>query len=123
MLTTGLVRTTLWITFPFNFLAAGILAFPASTLGQLVGLPADGSPIYRALCAFMVALFGVMYAWMATQKEIPRAFVVLGAVGKTGVFVIASALWLSGNASINLVALASVDQILAAIWFRWLLVE
>jgi hypothetical protein len=120
MIDEKLVRTSLWITTPFNFLAAGILAFPALPAGQLLGLSPDVDPVYRALCPFFIALFGVVYGWTAMQEEIPEPMLVLGAVGKTGVFVIASALCLTGNATPWVVALASVDMTLALIWFRYL---
>lgn len=115
------IRATLWVSFPFNLVAAYILAFPSSALGQLVGLPATVPALYAALTAFLVTLFGVVYAWLASRPRIDRPLVSVSAIAKTGVFVIALVLWLGGHSSGRVVLLASGDLALACIWFRWLL--
>lgn len=105
---------------PFNFLAASLLAFPGSAPAQLIEFPAPVPALYTMLTSFLVVLFGGMYAWMAMQERVPRQLLVLGILGKTGVFVIASALWLAGDGSVRLVGLASGDLGFATLWFLWL---
>ena len=117
---TSLVKQTLGLSVPFNMLAAYLLAFPASVPAQLVELPTPVPVLYTALTAFLVVLFGAMYAWMAMQEEVPRQFLVLGIIGKTGVFVIAAALWLASANSGRLVLLASGDLAFAMLWLSWL---
>lgn len=120
---TRLLRITLWISIPFNLGAAGVFALPSSAPGQLLGLSPSVDPVYVALCCFMVALFGLTYAWLAMQPRVDRPMLCLAAVGKSGVFVLCVGLWLFGNASGALVAAASGDLLLAIVWFRWLLLQ
>ena len=114
------IKASLWITCPFNFVAGYTFAFPSSLTGRLVELPTAVPPVYAAATGFMVCLFGGMYAWMALQKQINRPMLCLGAIGKAGVFVLASVLWLRGTAPGPLVVAAAGDLAFAALWFRWL---
>lgn len=114
------IRATLWVSCPFNLIAAYILAFPSSAMGQVVGLPATVPALYAALTSFLVVLFGVVYAWLATRPRIDRPLLAVSAIGKTGVFVIAFMLWLAGSGSGGVVFLASGDLALALLWFGWL---
>jgi hypothetical protein len=97
--TETMVRTTLWLAFPFNLLAATTLAFPSSALGQLMGLPRDVSPLYSFMVAFFIALFGCAYAWLARQRSVDRPLLALGSIGKFGAFLIALSLWFGGAVS------------------------
>ena len=115
------LRATLWVSFPFNLVAAYILAFPSSAPGQLVGLPATVPALYAALTSFLVALFGVVYAWLAIRPRINRPLVAVSAIGKTGVFGIACVLWIAGSGAGRVVLLASGDLALAFVWFWWLI--
>jgi hypothetical protein len=117
------VKTTLWITFPFNMTAAYALAFPSSFFGQLAGLPQTVDPIYAGFCAFFVASYGFMYAWLASQPSINQQLLFVGAAGKSGVILVAVGLWLVGSASGQLLVLTSVDLVFATLWFRWLYLQ
>lgn len=117
MISTGLLRASLWLSFPFNMVAALIFAFPAALPGRLLGLAAGTDPLYRALCAMFVALFGVTYAWLARQPQPRQPLLALGAVGKASAFTLALLLWMGGAASIALVGLAVGDLALAILWF------
>lgn len=112
----ALIRGSLWISFAFNLLAAYLFAVPDSPLGVLLGLPAPAPALYRALAAYLVALFGVCYGWLAVQEDPHQPLLAVGAVGKAGVFVIAAALWLAGSVGAAIVGLASGDLILALLW-------
>ena len=111
---------SLWISLPLNAGAAYILAFPSSWPGQVLGLPADPDPVYAYLSAYLVALLGLAYGWLALQPSIVRPLLWLGALGKGGAFAVALGLWLAGLARGHLAAAASVDLLLAVFWVIWL---
>jgi hypothetical protein len=115
-----LMRRALWATAAFNLVAALLVAFP-DTLGRLAALPAPAPPLYTTLLALFVLLFGGAYAWLARQPRIDRPLVGLAAAGKTGVFLVASVLWLAGEASFPIVVMATGDLGFAAIFVWWLL--
>lgn len=117
----ALIRATLWISFPFNLLAAYALALPDSMPGRLMGLPSPVPPLYAALTALLVALFGLAYAWMATQPRLDRALLGFAAAGKGSVFVAAVMLWMLHRGAGSTVVVAVGDLLLAALWLRWLL--
>jgi hypothetical protein len=121
MNSTKWVRATLWMSFPFNLIAAYMLAVPASALGQFIGFPVSVPLIYSILLSFMVAAFGFVYAWLAMQPQIDRPLLTVSSIGKSGVFVILLVLWLTGNAPGRGVFLASGDLAFATLWFWWLL--
>jgi hypothetical protein len=104
----------------FNLGGALLFAFPTSPLGELAGLPGPVPPIYGALLAFFVALFGVAYAWLARQPIIDRPLVALAAVGKAGVFAVILVFWLFGEAPGRGVLVATGDVIFAGIFAWWL---
>ncbi len=117
----ALVRSSLWASFAFNLIAAYILANPTSSAGVIFGLAAGTDLLYRALVGYLVAVFGLSYAWLAMQSNPHQPLLVLGAVGKAGVFLIATWLWLSDAASAALVGLASGDLALSLFW-AWSLI-
>jgi hypothetical protein len=115
------MRAALWASVPYNLGAAALFAFPSSAPGQLVGLPTPAPPLYGALVAVFMLLFGGAYAWLACQPVIHRPLVALAAVGKLSVFAVFTALWLFGAAP-GLGALAAIgDLALAAVFVWWLL--
>jgi hypothetical protein len=117
---TALFRRILWAAAAFNVLGACLLGFPASTPGQLTGLPAEVPLAYRAIASAFVLLFAGTYAWLALQPQPDRPMVVLGAVGKGTIFVIAMALWLAAEASLNSLVAAGGDLLFAAAFLWWL---
>ena len=115
-----IIRIALWISVPFNFLAAYCVAYPASFFGQLMGLPFEAPAVYSVLLAWMITLFGAVYAWLALQKTINRGLVGAAAIAKAGVFVNMALLWLSGHAAGMTVLFASGDMAFAAVFAWWL---
>lgn len=113
------IQRTIWATVPFNFVAAFAFGFPRSWLGRLLELP-DAHVMYRGFVGFLVALFGSMYAWLASQRTINRPLLTFGAAGKMGVFVIAAALFVAGSVSLPIVAAASGDFAFGSLWLAWL---
>lgn len=120
MILQSIVRASLWITFPFNILAACIFAMASFMPAQLTGLPQPAHPLYALLCALFIALFGFMYAWLARQPTLNRPLLFFGAAGKSSVFLLAVCLWLSGDVAAQIVYVSTVDLALALLWFSWL---
>lgn len=120
MLTTALFRRLLWAAALFNVLAAVMLGFPGSQLGQMAGLPAQVPLAYRAIVAAFVLLFAGCYAWLAAQPEPNRPMVALGAIGKAVVVLVVIALWLAAEASFTSLAVVSGDLLFAALFLWWL---
>lgn len=116
-----LIRPVFGLSAVFNFGAAFLFAFPATPLGQWIGLPSPVPVVYSGLVAMFVALFGGMYAWLAMQLVLPRPMVALAAIGKTSAFLLAVILWLAGEVSARLVQLSIGDLVFAAIYVQWLL--
>ena len=115
------LRGALWVSVVYNVGAALLFAFPSSPLGQFAGLPTPVPPIYGALLAFFVVLFGGAYAWLARQPTFDRPLVALAALGKAGVFAIIVTFWLLGEAPGRGVLAAAGDLVLAGIFAWWLL--
>lgn len=114
-------RRTLLLSSIFNFLAAYALAFPHHSLGRLFELPHDVPRLYAYLFAYVVAVFGVSYAWLARQTLISRPLLTVAAVSKVGIFMITASLSGLGDTSIRPTLLASGDLIFGLIWLTWLL--
>lgn len=116
-----IVRSALWVSVPFNFFAAYVIAVPASWFGQLAGLPFEVGAPYPETLAFFIALSGIAYGWMAMQKKIPRPLLAFLGFGKLGVFMILALQWISGAVSGMLVLMGCGDLAFAAIFFWWLI--
>ncbi len=114
------IRRSLWLACPFNLTAALVFAFPASTVGQQLGLPDDVHPLYSLLVALFVGLFGLVYGWLARRPAIDRSLLALGSIGKLGAFFIAGFLWLAGAVPGVVVIVAFGDLAFAALWLSWL---
>ena len=72
----------------------------------------------------MVALFGIVYLWLALRPALDAAVVpvlVLGAVGKAGFFAIYVLTWWRGELPGLAVASAGGDLLLAAVFGWWVL--
>lgn len=113
------LRTTLWLSTIFNLVAALIFVLPQTAVGQLLGLPASPDPIYMLMTAYFVALFGLAYGWLARQEVVSKPLLMMGIVGKWGVFVLAVILLISGDVNILLFLVACIDLTFATLWFWW----
>jgi hypothetical protein len=114
------IRRVLRATAVMNFGGALLFAFPAS-LGSLAGLPGPVPHVYSAFVAFLVALYGATYAWLARQPRIDRPLVAFSALGKAGFFSVVLVCALLGEVPARAVAGASADLVFAAIFVWWLL--
>ena len=122
ILSSPAIRNSVWLTVPFNFVAAGALGLPDSVLGRLVALPPTNS-LYATFVGFLVALFGAAYIWIALQKTIPKPQLCFGAIGKIGVFLIVTVFFIRGQASWRLWAASSGDLVLGSYWLAWIVRE
>ncbi len=114
------VRYSLWLTAPFNFLAAYAFAFPTSALGQLLALPQQPYSFYTVFAGGMVGLFGGMYVWAALQTHLVRPIIAFGATGKTIAVATSALLFAVGKFSGFALFVVSGDLVFAALWFYWL---
>jgi nitrate reductase gamma subunit len=115
-----IMRRALQLTTVFNLVAAFALAFPASALGQLMGLPPAAPPIYLAMASGAVALFGFAYGWLSVQRIIDRPLVVLSAVAKLMAFASVVVIALLGDMPMRSIVMVSPDLAFAAIFIWWL---
>lgn len=112
------MRRLLMLAACANIGAALAFARP-DLLRGVIDLP-DAPLLFRASCAYFVALFGVAYAWMSWQPVIPRVLVGFAALGKTGAFVLFLMLWLTGAMPAALMPAAASDLLFAGLFVRWL---
>lgn len=113
------MRKCLRATAVFNVGGALAFAFPDS-VGRLAGLPSGAPPLYRAMLALFVLLFGGAYAWLARSAVIDRPLVVFAAIGKTGAFLTVLACFVFGTLPLLSVAAISGDLAFALLFMRWL---
>jgi hypothetical protein len=113
------MRLALRATCALNFGAAFLFLFPDS-LGRLAGFPGPASALHRVFVAFMVALFGATYGWLARRPRIDRPLVAFCALGKAGFFTVAFGCWLFGELPGRGAFTASGDLVFAAIFVWWL---
>jgi hypothetical protein len=116
------IRRALRASAVFNFGGALLFAFPES-LGSHAGFPVPVSHFYTTFVAFLVALFGATYAWLARQPHIDRPLVAFSALGKTGFFVVVVSYWLLGDVPGRGVLGAIGDLGFAALFTWWLVQE
>ncbi len=118
---TRLVRWTLWITAPFNLLAAYAFAFPMGSVGNLLRLPQPAyGEFYMLMTASLVGLFGLAYIWMALQPAIDKPLLFVGAAGKAMAATTGLLLMLSGQLSTVTGTLLLGDYLFAGFWIYWL---
>ncbi len=112
-----IVRTALWASVVLN--ALGVMAFLPLALGRPSPLlPLSVPPYFAAQLGFTIALFGVVYAWLARQRPIPCPLLVVGGVGKLGFFVLTLVYVLTGELDTRMAFSALPDLVFAAL-FLW----
>lgn len=116
-----LMRGALWLSVPYNFGAALLLALPGWMPAQWAGLPSPVPLADSLLLAMFVALFGGAYAWLAARPVIDRPLVGFATIGKAGACIVVVALWLIGDLPARTLLTVSGDAVFAAIFCRWLL--
>src|SRR4051794_66337 len=84
----NVVRKTLILSCPFNVVASYLIAFPANTPAQMLGMPAAVPHLYSFLLGAIVLLFGFVYLWMALQPSIDQPLLTVSVLGKMAFFCI-----------------------------------
>jgi uncharacterized YccA/Bax inhibitor family protein len=113
------MRWTLLATAVYN--AFGALIFiPLISFGRkLIGLP-DAHPFYLWLVTIWIGSFGVLYVWVAVTARPERAFLMIAAIGKFGLFCLMLIFWLKGDFPLAAPLVAAGDLISALIFSWWL---
>ena len=113
-----LVRLALWITVPLNALGVWILTPPA--FGRPSALwPIATPPYFAAQLGIVIALFGGVYAWQATQRTLNRAVIVVGALGKAAFFVLNVVYAAAGQIPTAMAYQSAPDLLLACAFLYW----
>lgn len=116
-----MLRLALKISVPFNFLAAYAISTPSSWVGQLMGLSASHDVLNASILSLLIALFGMLYAWLSVQKKIDRPLVCFSGLAKAGVFIIVFLVWVQGSASGMTVLFTVGDLLFAAVFLGWVM--
>ena len=111
-----IVKSTLNISVPLNFVGAYLLAFPSSYAASLFGLPENVPLLYSFFLSFIVLFFGLAYAWLARKHNVFQPLLFVGGFLKIGLFFIGFILWLLGSASEEFIAVLICDLIIGTIW-------
>lgn len=113
-----IIRRALWGSVALNLL--GVLVFLPAALGRSAPMiPIQAPRYFAAQIGFTIALFGVVYAWLARQPVIPRSLVVTGGAGKLGFFTLNVIYWLSGDLPFSMAWQSTPDLVFASIFFWW----
>ncbi len=83
--------------------------------------PIAAPPYYAAQLGFTIALFGVVYGWLAMQRTLNRALIVVGAIGKAGFFLLTALYAGTGDVPTTMAVQATPDLLLAAVFLWWAL--
>ena len=118
-----LVRFSLWVTAPLNLVAGFSFAVPANPMGQLIRLPQQEPSIYTLMSGGMVALFGIVYFWLARQEVLFKPVLGIGAAGKLMAVLIAISLFLKGDLPLVPALLISGDLLFVLLWGYYLFEE
>lgn len=109
------LRIALWVAAAVNLFGLGV--FGAEALGQHVALiPLAIPPFYAAQLAWIICLFGGVYAWLACQAEPSQPLLFVGGLGKLGFFTLFVAFWLANAFPFATVATAFPDLVLGVIF-------
>jgi hypothetical protein len=112
------LRTALWVTVALNLV--GVIVFSMPALGYPSPLlPIAVPPYFAAQLAYVIALFGGVYAWLAVQPQMNRALVVVGGLGKLGFFAITVVYALAGVIPVGMALNATPDLLFAGVFLWW----
>jgi hypothetical protein len=111
------IRAALWATVALN--ALGVAVFAPLALGwRSPLLPLDVPPYFAAQIGYTIALFGGVYAWLATRPRIDRALVAVGGLGKLGFFALTLAYAITGDVPASM-ALGALPDLGFGVIFLW----
>jgi hypothetical protein len=105
----------------FNWAVGLVLAFKAELLFELFRVtPAPTEPLFLQLFSWLVIVFGIGYFWASKDLAANVSIVKLGLLGKLSVVLVVLACILTGAVSWQMMLLASVDLVYAALFWRTL---
>ncbi len=116
----NIIRLTLRLGLLFNAGAAYLVAFPSHALGTFVGVPTGAPPLYAFMLAGFILVFGLAYAWAASQPQVNRTIVAFGTIAKFTMAGIVGVLWLQDMAPTGPFLLVVADTGFPLIWALWL---
>jgi hypothetical protein len=103
----------------FNWAVGLVLAFKAELLFELFRVtPAPTEPLFLQLFSWLVIVFGIGYFWASKDLAANVSIVKLGLLGKLSVVLVVLACILAGVVSWQMMLLASVDLVYAALFWR-----
>jgi hypothetical protein len=103
----------------FNWAVGLVLAFKAELLFELFRVtPAPMEPLFLQLFSWLVIVFGIGYFWASKDLAANVSIVKLGLLGKLSVVLVVLACILTGAVSWQMMLLASVDLVYAALFWR-----
>lgn len=112
-----LLRAALWASVVIN--AVGVILFAPLAVGRTSSLlPIPLSPFLVGQLAFVIALFGGVYFWLARQRIINRPLLLVAALGKLGFFVLAVVYAVAGEVSAQ-VAVSALPELVLGALFLW----
>ncbi len=105
----------------FNWIfAAAVTAAPRLTFDLLDLGPLPANPMWLALFVWLVIVFGYGYFLVSRDPTAHRDLVLLGALGKIGVFIAVAGYWFAGLASTIFLIVVGGDLIYSLLFFRFL---
>jgi hypothetical protein len=118
-MTAGASRKLFLTAAIFNWLVGLGLLFDAPLLFRLFHIsPAPTEPLFVQLFAWLVIIFGVGYFWISRDPPGHVSIIELGILGKISVFLVCLAGTVTGMVSWQMMILASVDLVYAALFWR-----
>jgi hypothetical protein len=109
----------LFVSAGYNAAGAVGFVFPSLT-PFFTGLPPAGHPLYTAIAAFTVALFGAGYLWQALTGHRDRTFLTLASVGKLSFFLLFFVYWIEGSVPLLVMLSTTGDLVLGSFFAFWL---
>lgn len=106
----------------WNYTAAAAFCLPSSVL-SLFGMPTPVPSLYPQMAAALVATFGLGYHLVARNVTRNHGIVVIGAIGKTGLFALFLAYYLAGRLPVLPLVIVFGDLVFAALFVRFLLMQ
>ena len=111
----------MYMTALTNGLGALIFMPFATALRRTVGLSVAGHPLYLAIIASFIFIFGLAYLWVGITGRADALFLAVAAAGKLAFFSLVVVYWLSGALPLKVPLAASSDLLFALAFVVWLL--